>query len=630
LIIAIASFALTRPFIVDGVEMPTNEVIIIIDASASMLARQGGETRFERAVNQAIELGSDTINNGEYVTVILAADIADPILPRAGGDEGLIRFNAIMRSLIQLDQTTLLPMGAGFFEADIDGAMTLTETMLEQNLMAEVYLFTATSIENAGRINIIDVSRMDIDIYGDAREWNAAILNVTAQMIDNFYRFTVEAASFNRDIGMRINLRAFDARGPSVGEGETGTVSVSIDELFIDNEIVTIRFDALQIYSFRSVHVYVEADDSFAYDNEFWVFSGSTFSGGTRDANQRYRQGIRILYVTPRASVFYRAALVALTEAFAPRWDISFSIMSMNDIDAYLNGIMPNEYDLYIFEYQMPERIPTDGAVLLITGGPSFGRSTAAPLGSGLVFNEIHDRRGAPFPNETNFLHPGAPSQAVSNINPNNIIVNRFREVVAPAEFETHLYFRDIRDGAERWDPVFLVKNTPEARIAVKAYATLYSDLGVSIEFPLFMYNLMNIFFPVTLARNAYDIGDTLIFAQTDAVVNEIRPNIIVNYDMPSEESFNTVPYNIPVNSIGIHSITQFMVAGTGVQARRVVQNFFVRVPASQSDFTRVLEIVPPEFPEPPRLDYDIYIFLGLALFALLFIERLLAMSKSF
>ncbi|MCL2556516.1 MAG: VWA domain-containing protein [Firmicutes bacterium] len=617
LIITIGAFALTRPFVADAVPPPTNETIFIIDSSANMRAHQGdGITRFDRALDQVRIMGTQVLDSEEYLTIILAGQTAEPIITRVAGPSGIA---ALGQAITNLGQE-----GAGFGNGDINGAMTLAERFLNENPSADITLFTATTFENTdSAVNIVNVSRISEAVHGDFREWNATILNASARVDGNLYRFAVEVASFNMNFELPVTITVFNARGFDIAPGSTVTETVVVN--LINNEPSTVHFNELGIYGFESARITIEADDSFSYDNEFWVFSGGN-------------EVIRILYVTPEASIFQRASLVGLMGALSSRWSIDFSIMSMGQIYDDLDGQVPDNYDFYIFEYQMPRYLPERGAVLLITGGPNIdGRgSRDAPANSGVVFLEDIDRTNALAPAIENRLFADTPGHLLNGVNPGNIIVNSFRNVAAPAEFVNYLYIRGEVGGEIVTHPMLMVKNTPDSRIAVKSFATLFSNISMGVDWPMIMFNLMELFFPVTLSRYTFEIGDYLTFDQSSAVFNEIRPSITIA-SAGESEVFDTLPYDIRLNNLGHHRIIQRLDSGvvmTGINVgddrETVIENFFVRIPSSQSNFLLVTEFIEPVFPEPPRLDYDIYLLLGLALFGLLFVERLLAMSKSF
>ena len=76
LILTAAAFVLTRPFIDDGAELKDGEVVLIVDASASMqtsstdMETSKDVTRFERAIAAASEDANEAIKNG-YISMII-------------------------------------------------------------------------------------------------------------------------------------------------------------------------------------------------------------------------------------------------------------------------------------------------------------------------------------------------------------------------------------------------------------------------------------------------------------------------------------------------------------------------------------------------------------------------------
>ena len=72
LILTAAAFVLTQPFIDDGAEAKDGEVILIIDASASMQSSVNDVTRFERATDAALADARVAVENGYNVSLILA------------------------------------------------------------------------------------------------------------------------------------------------------------------------------------------------------------------------------------------------------------------------------------------------------------------------------------------------------------------------------------------------------------------------------------------------------------------------------------------------------------------------------------------------------------------------------
>ena len=148
LIVCICAFILAQPFIAGEDKNSANEKVIVIDASGSMLAEVGGETRFERAVSQAKTLIDETFDKGSVVSVVLAGREATFIRQRATADMR----STLLRELDALTDPNDFKCTYG--ASDIDGSMILAESVLELNPKAEVVLFTGTTYINDGKVTV--------------------------------------------------------------------------------------------------------------------------------------------------------------------------------------------------------------------------------------------------------------------------------------------------------------------------------------------------------------------------------------------------------------------------------------------------------------------------------------------
>jgi hypothetical protein len=90
------------------------------------------------------------------------------------------------------------------------------------------------------------------------------------------------------------------------------------------------------------------------------------------------------------------------------------------------------------------------------------------------------------------------------------------------------------------------------------------------------------------------------------------------------KETLKEFPTSLTVIKPGIYTLTQKKLNGT-----EVVENFFVRTPAEESNIVKVKDILTVPYVEkrPDQLDVDLLIYFAAALVALLFIEWLLQSS---
>lgn len=156
LICVAAALILSKPAVLAETDAGQNEKIIIVDASANMLAscESSNDTRFDRAVVKAREISDETLKDKGTVTVILAGQKASYVVRRAGAPE--------LSDVVELIEG----MECSLCEGDVEGAMALAEETLRFNADSEIILLTGTAYLNdakkrqdCGRIRRIRVER---------------------------------------------------------------------------------------------------------------------------------------------------------------------------------------------------------------------------------------------------------------------------------------------------------------------------------------------------------------------------------------------------------------------------------------------------------------------------------------
>ena len=237
LIIVFLALILTQPAVQEERHLSSKEKVIVIDASASMLATTLYDdehyTRFEEAVDGAMELAEKTFADDGMLTVILAGsnatifkddDITDAIYDTDkqadGTDEGAVaQFYrvkadsqiAVMQRMQELKSVVdgnNNPLACTYGSADIEGAMKIAEDITTENPLAEVYLFTGKKYLNSNGVKVVDVSR-------GAQEVNVAVLDLRAELEEGYYTFYADVVSYGEnaevDINFLINVNVFGA-----------------------------------------------------------------------------------------------------------------------------------------------------------------------------------------------------------------------------------------------------------------------------------------------------------------------------------------------------------------------------------------------------------------------------------
>jgi Ca-activated chloride channel homolog len=342
LILLVIILGLTTPLF--ALDTQSGEKIIILDASANMLAESNGRTRFERAVQEIGALADSTTPDDRF-TVILAGREASFVARRLDSSKFI--------------KQLLSELSASYVNADMDAAISLTEGVLAENPNAEIILFTGNQYTETGLIKVRDMAKS---------EWNVAVLDFSSEISEGYHVFRAQVASYNDDLIIDAKLYIND-------------ILVDIETMTVENnQETTFVWDDLNILNYRKAEVVLEYEDDFPYDNRFSIFSWE---------NELFN--VQLVSESPR---FLQAALLTIggykvTIPAAPE----------------LGGPIPvlyQGYDLYIFDGFLPEHMPVDGSVWLINppsmpagidvtiGIPTTGNFTlSGPVETSTVSNRI-------------------------------------------------------------------------------------------------------------------------------------------------------------------------------------------------------------------------------------------------
>ena len=120
-VLTAAACIMAQPFIQVDTSKSEGDVILIIDASASMHAESNAKSRLERAAEAALVDATAALNAGKQVSVILASEQSDFLVQQAAKDKESLVFDAVEK--IRTEPQTLFTYG----QADIEGAIKLAE-----------------------------------------------------------------------------------------------------------------------------------------------------------------------------------------------------------------------------------------------------------------------------------------------------------------------------------------------------------------------------------------------------------------------------------------------------------------------------------------------------------------------
>lgn len=584
---------LMKPAIVLKTPAEESETILILDTSASMRteSEDSGETRFERAVAAVKDSFTRTLQGGGVSTVILAGKTPEYLFKRMSGDATLAatRFEDLANKDI------------GYEVADIDAALKESENVLYDNPDAVIYVYTDANYYSVpDGVNVVNIS--------EESEWNAAILDARADWDEGYYSFTVQAACYGKDARLPINVEIYDVNGivnetikfTVLADYNDGTPVTLIlryrksDEnggnentqdrqvCYLDNLIPS---NLPKIYSFSSVYLEFsesEVIDSYDADNDFYVYGGQ-------------KQTLKVQYASAEPNPFVNGALSNLSSDFAGSWDMQITEVKKGEAGA------TSGFDLYIFERQMPENVPTDGVVFLFD-------PVSAPSGCGFIRNSEIEFR------QTNNRYPslfgGTEHPIMKNIDPNYIRVSR-SQMLAGGQDAAYQVLMSLNQL-----PMLMVRNDigkeGGRQMLVLSFSFAYSNFGVLPEFYLLMKNAFEYFFPSTVNKYAYEIGEK-------AELNARGASLSISsyaFEEPIEKT--EFPASVVLSAPGTYTITQ-----TTYYGMVVTEKIYVKIPGAESNITGIKNNLYSPEREKNEADYfrDVITYIAAALVAFLFIE---------
>ena len=518
----------------------------------------GGETRFERAIDEIKKLAEEVFENESRLSVILASKDATFVVQRAGAESRA----EVMEKLDLLADPADYQCTYG--TADMNAAVKLAEAVTEENPECEVLLYTGTNYIESGNVQVKNVA--------DINEWNASILNATARMVDNYYEFRIDVACYGKDSDITLYC---DLYGVNDGD-ETRTFALNVRCIGDETQTVVLGRDEMtaaeiiDVYSYDYAYIYLQESDSFSYDNTLYLY------GGTKPV-------LRVQYYSSMPNPFFSGALMALRGQMSESWDIDLTEV-LPDEEYELEG-----FDIYIFEHEMPETVPTDGLVIL-------ANPDKTPTGSGIY---LGNKVG--YQSET-FLTAGEESALMNRIDAEKISVTQYTKITMHDDFTPLMYCGE--------DPVVLAKNEPNEKIVVMSFSLNMSNFAATHYFPLFMYNLLENYIPSTVEDHIFEIYDKVTLNSRGEDLAVQGPGI--------NETFIEFPSRITVDQPGTYTLTQTPISGS-----EVVESFYVKIPAAECNTARTVDTLPNPYVEISEeiFDIDLLMYFALALVLLLFAE---------
>ncbi len=589
LILTGMTLVLTKP-VIEGEKLAANEEVMIIDASGSMFVEYDGLTRFERAIERIRTRSTELFEKEGVVSVIVAGPEPYFVAQRCSSENSAVLFDKL-DEMVQ-EET----FACTYNSADMERTVEMAQNVVVENPKAEVFLYTGTEYIDTNNIQVVNMAEED--------EWNVAILGCTAEYgDDNYYNISVDVGCYNRSEAVTVYCEVFS---PNKDFGSS--ITLESEEYFFSaaEEEQTVVFTSdmqydqfgMKLTDFEYLYIYVEETDNLSTDNTFYQYGG-------------IKEEIRIQYASFGGYVnnngtmaeigpnnFFRSGIIAIREALKDVWDIELDIITTGiDKETGKPNYATEDYDLYIFEHTMPEKMPTDGVVLLVDPNPYLANM---PQGSGVRLEGTVDIRG-PI-NYFTKLEAGDPHPLTDGLTPEQITWTKYQKVASHDGYDELLYAGT--------DPVLLAKNTDEAKIAILTLDLNCSNFPLLKDFPIFLFNLFQYFMPPTIMDFSYEVGDTVVINARGEEISISGGNI--------ETTLTEFPSNIVVEKPGVYTLGQFDISG-----EYILENFFVSVPNYESYITKQVDSIPLLYVENiiEQEDKDLLVYFAAAIVALLFLE---------
>ena len=166
--------------------------------------------------------------------------------------------------------------------------------------------------------------------------------------------------------------------------------------------------------------------------------------------------------------------------------------------------------------------------------------------------------------------------------------------------------------------PILMAKNDGPEQVVIFGLNPHYSNLPITVYWPMIFRNIMEYYLPSTVIGNAFEVNQTInINARGDEVVVEGYKTYKPIVEFPA-----TVSLEVP----GMYNISQTTYFG-----KEVTESIYVKVPADESNLWKEEDTL-----YKPQLDVDydsffndLLLYFAIGLVALLFAEWWLHMRGS-
>lgn len=601
---------MAQPIIRNDKGVSDTEVIAIIDASASMRTENAsGVTRFERAVDEVIDLSNRTITGGGYMSVILSNGNDNFIAQKAG----TAARNNLISTLNALTENRD-SLSCSYGKTDLDDSIALCEDIVKSNPAASIYIYTDKDYAYVpDGMTVVNVS--------DEDEWNVGILSAHTQFEEGYYTFLVEVGCYGgvaRETNITVSIN---------GANENKElVTYSTDVVLNDDSVTTVIFRNAKIteadyekdsenvkiveigsalpdqnystaktrsshgvnetlvYGFDNVFVTVDANDSLASDDSFSIYGGR-------------KPQLKIQYATTKRMPLTTTLFGVLRTAYQDSYELVVDIVDVPD----RNKEPASEgYDFYLFERYTPPIMPRDGVVWLFN---------PPVLPEGLTSGGTQNY------NQNMYFVQDNYHSLVKFIDASQICVTSL----------TRLSYYDDTKYQSLWsvdnNPVLLLNDGEYEKVIVALFDIEWSNTALTIYWAYFMKNIIETYLPPTTIGNAFEVGQEI-------TVKARGNSVTVSQNSGANERVLTgFPATLRLDTPDTYRLSQINYFSNEVPDYYI----FVKIPSAESNISAdgiTLKAIYRETARDNAYD-DLLVYFAAAMLALLFTEWFLQTQES-
>ncbi len=605
-ILASIAGILAQPALVQHNASDRNDVIAIIDSSASMYAETNGETRFMRAVDEVIDLATETFAKGGMVSVIVADGDPEDYLSRRVAPAASAQLLSELRALRDDEQACY------YGTSDIAAAMKLTEKVLEENPAADIYLYTDEVYDETYAEQLEERRNIHIRNVNDASEWNGAVLGASVEIVDTYCELTVEIASYNmtREMDLYVEVSGPDVTPLTLDKKpivivkpvfcEKDTVKKIVFRYGNGGDEPDVIYHELGVeerfQTFRSINISLRTGgDSLGADDSFNLYGGTLPVLKVQYASSLHIPANGSDKDNPGPNPFVNGALGMVKNAFSRlrRYDVQITEVQQGKEPA-LTG-----FDFYVFEHDMPEQLPTDGVVFLLD--PNVGWAGAGI--SVISVNDFNKTLTSCMANVDNENHFVMNDPNGFRLVPDRIGVSSYKVLTCDPSY-------DILMTCDS-DPVLLVRKDARNQVAVLSFSVHNSTLPREIEMGALFFNLFDYYFPGIVSDYSAEVGGSLEVNSRGETLSATGP---AQFSKELTAFPDVVSFSLP----GTYTFTS-----TTWYEQTLAAQVFVKMPAAESDIFRYCEslVEPDKKLAGGDVSTNLIIYLAAALVALAFAE---------